>query len=156
MQFKGTVFDLEKLELTYAPPYGSAKDPINMAGFIASNYIRGDARWYHWHDVEKLIKEGEIMIDVRREDEFENGSIEGAVHLSELIYRNKMEEIPEEKPVYLLCQEGFRAYIALRNLLQRDYNVYNLNGGYKTYLIATASQEELKEMAKNPPFRIIF
>ena len=156
MHFKGTVFDLEKLELTYAPPFGSAKDPVNMAGFIASNCVRRDVNCYHWHDVEKLIKEGEYMIDVRRDDEFENGSIEGANHLSELLYRNKMEDIPEDKPIYLVCQEGFRAYITLRNLLQRGYNVHNLNGGYKTYKMATASQEELKEMAKNPPFRIIF
>ena len=67
-----------------------------------------------------------------------------------------MDEVPDDKPVYLFCQEGFRAYIAFRNLIQREYDVFNLNGGYKTYLMSTSSQEELKEMAKNPPFRVIF
>jgi len=156
MHFNGTVFDLEKLELTYAPPYGEAKDPVNMTGFIASNVIRGDVRVYHWQDVKKLIEEGAYMIDVRRDDEYENGTIEGAKHLSELVYRNRMDEIPKDKPVYLLCQEGFRAYITLRNLLQREYDIYNLNGGYKTYIMSSSSQEELKEMAKSPPFRVIF
>ncbi|MCG3215568.1 MAG: FAD-dependent oxidoreductase [Candidatus Heimdallarchaeota archaeon] len=156
MYFEGTVFDLEKLELTYAPPFGSAKDPANMAGFIASNVIRGDFRLYHWYDVKKLIEDGAYMIDVRRDDEFVKGSINGANHLSELVYRSRMEEIPKNEPVYLFCQEGFRAYITSRNLLQREYKVFNLTGGYKTYKMATASQEELKEMAKKPPFRIIF
>ncbi|MCE7749108.1 MAG: hypothetical protein GPJ51_11965 [Candidatus Heimdallarchaeota archaeon] len=68
----------------------------------------------------------------------------------------RLDELPDDKPIYAFCQEGFRAYISQMNLLQRDYDVRNLIGGIKTYIMATATQEELKEMAKNPPYRTIF
>jgi NADPH-dependent 2,4-dienoyl-CoA reductase/sulfur reductase-like enzyme/rhodanese-related sulfurtransferase len=156
IHFGGTVFDLEKLELTYAPPYGSAKDPINMAGFIASNIVKGKVKTYHWHDVDELIKTGEFFMDVRRDDEYEVTTIRNAVHIPELGMRDRLEKLPRDKPIYSFCQEGFRAYISQQNLLQREYDVLNLVGGFKTYVMATATQEELKEMVKNPPFRIIF
>ena len=156
IHFGGTVFDLEKLELTYAPPYGSARDPVNMAGHIAANLVKGKMNPYHWHDVDDLVEKGSFLIDVRRDDEFEIITIKSAIHISEFEMRQRLDELPEDKPIYAFCQEGFRAYISQMNLLQRNYDVRNLIGGIKTYIMATATQEELKEMAKNPPYRIIF
>ncbi|MCE7741462.1 MAG: FAD-dependent oxidoreductase [Candidatus Heimdallarchaeota archaeon] len=156
IHFGGTVFDLEKLELTYAPPFGSARDPVNMAGYIATNIIKQDVKIIHWHDISSIQQNEGLILDVRRDDEFELGTIEGAKHFSEFEIRSRLDEIPKDERICLCCQEGFRAYIVQRNLSQRGYKVCNLVGGYKTYKMATASQEELKEMAKNPPFRIIF
>ena len=156
IHFGGTVFDLEKLELTYAPPFGSARDPVNMAGHIAANMVKGKMKPYHWHDVDELVEKGSFLIDVRRDDEFEISTIKSAIHISEYEMRQRLDELPKDKPIYAFCQEGFRAYISQMNLLQRDYDVRNLIGGIKTYIMATASQEELKEMAKNPQYRIIF
>ncbi len=156
IHFGGTVFDLEKLELTYAPPFGSARDPVNMAGHIAANMVKGKMKPYHWHDVDDLVENSSFLVDVRRDDEFEIITIKSAVHISEFEMRQRIDELPEDKPIYAFCQEGFRAYISQMNLLQRNFDVRNLIGGIKTYIMATASQEELKEMAKNPPYRIIF
>ncbi len=156
IHFGGTVFDLEKLELTYAPPFGSARDPVNMAGHIAANMVKGKMKPYHWHDVDDLVEKGSFLIDVRRDDEFEIITIKGAIHISEFEMRQRLDELPKDKPIYAFCQEGFRAYISQMNLLQRNFDVQNLIGGIKTYIIATATQEELKKMAKNPPYRIIF
>jgi len=156
IHFGGTVFDLEKLELTYAPPYGSARDPVNMAGHIAANMVKGKMNPFHWHDVDDLVEKGSFLVDVRRDDEFEIITIKSAIHVSEFEMRQRLDELPEDKPIYAFCQEGFRAYISLMNLLQRNFDVRNLIGGIKTYIMATASQEELKEMAKNPQYRIIF
>ncbi|MHA1199587.1 MAG: FAD-dependent oxidoreductase [Candidatus Heimdallarchaeaceae archaeon] len=156
IHFSGTVFDLEKLELTYAPPFGSAKDPVNMAGYMATNIIKKDIKIFHWHDISDIQQENGLIFDVRRDDEFELGFIESAKHFPEFEVRERLDEIPKEKKIHLYCEEGFRAYLVQKNLLHRGYDVYNLVGGYKTYKMATASQEELKEMAKNPPFRIIF
>ncbi|MHA1515134.1 MAG: rhodanese-like domain-containing protein [Candidatus Heimdallarchaeaceae archaeon] len=111
---------------------------------------------FHWHDVDDLVEKGSFLVDVRRDDEFEIITIKSAIHVSEFEMRQRLDELPEDKPIYAFCQEGFRAYISLMNLLQRNFDVRNLIGGIKTYIMATASQEELKEMAKNPQYRIIF
>jgi len=147
MSFNGTVFDLEKLELTYAPPYGSAKDPVNMAGFIAANYLRGDNPLWHWYELDTIRSKDGFLVDVRRTNEYEQGAIEGALHLHEQELRENMELLPKDKPIYLYCSEGYRAYIVSRNLVQRGYEVYNLAGGYKIYEKATSTQEELKKKA---------
>ncbi len=145
IRFGGTVFDLEELELTYAPPYGSAKDPVNMAGFVASNVLKGDMPIWHWHDIEK-IKSGKnnFILDVRTADEFNIGTIKGAINISDLELRGRLSEVPKDKNIYVFCQVGFRGYLATRLMKQMGYeNVYNLTGGYKLFEMAQATTEEI-------------
>ncbi|MFX0075109.1 MAG: CoA-disulfide reductase, partial [Candidatus Hermodarchaeota archaeon] len=143
MKFNGTVFDLEEIELTYAPPYGSAKDAVNMVGFVASNVLRGDMPIWHWHDVDKIKGDNGYLIDVRTPGEFQVGTIEGAVNINDLELRKRLDEVPKDKNIYLLCEVGFRAYLASRILTQKGYNVKNLTGGYKLFKTAKATTEEL-------------
>lgn len=146
-----TVHDLEKLELSYAPPYSSAKDPVNIAGFAASNVIKGDCKIFHWDEVAKLDLSKSIIVDVRTPMEFSLGSIEGAVNIPVDDLRNRLNEIPKEKEVYILCQVGLRGYVATRILMQNGYAIVkNLSGGYKTYHLAVAKQsnEDIFEYEK--------
>lgn len=134
IRFGATASDLASLELCYAPPYSSAKDPVNMAGFAIENMRQGKAKNYHWHDVNELSCDGSvIMIDVSTPCEFENGHIPGFrnVPLDEI--RQRLHEIDNKKPVYVTCQIGLRGYIACRILSQNGYECYNLNGGYRLY-----------------------
>jgi len=143
MKFNGTVFDLEELELAYAPPYGSAKDAVNMAGFVASNVLRGDMPIWHWHDLDKIKSDNSYLIDVRTAREFQVGTIDGAVNISDLEIRKRLDEIPKDKNIYLFCEVGFRAYVSSRLLSQKGYNVRNLTGGYKLLKMAKATTEEI-------------
>jgi NADPH-dependent 2,4-dienoyl-CoA reductase/sulfur reductase-like enzyme/peroxiredoxin family protein/TusA-related sulfurtransferase/rhodanese-related sulfurtransferase len=136
-----TVHDLETLELSYAPPYSSAKDPVNMAGYVASNIVKGDHEVIHWDEISTLNKEHSILIDVRTPQEFTMGSIEGAVNIPLDELRTRLQEIPTNKEIILFCQVGLRGYFAYRILIQNGYtNVKNLSGGYKTYLAAMQEQ----------------
>ncbi|MFX1277067.1 MAG: FAD-dependent oxidoreductase [Promethearchaeota archaeon] len=143
IKFGGTVFDLEELELTYAPPYGSAKDPVNMAGFVASNVLRGDHPIWHWNELEEIKKNNSIIIDVRTPEEYQVGTIEGAKNINDLELRDRINEIPKNKHIYVFCEVGFRGYLAARFLMQKGYEVRNLSGGYKLYEIAKATTEEI-------------
>ena len=145
IKFRGTVFDLEELELTYAPPYGSAKDPINMAGFVAANVLRGDHPIWHWEELEQIKQNNSLILDVRTKEEFEVGTIEGAVNINDLELRDRLEEIPKDRNIYTFCQSGWRAYLSTRLLLQKGYKVKNLSGGYKLLEIAQSTTEELAE-----------
>jgi NADPH-dependent 2,4-dienoyl-CoA reductase/sulfur reductase-like enzyme/peroxiredoxin family protein/rhodanese-related sulfurtransferase/TusA-related sulfurtransferase len=129
-----TVMDLEKLELAYAPPYSSAKDPVNMLGFTASNIIKGDVKVFHYHDVPDLDLDQGILVDVRTPEEFALGSITEAINIPLDDLRRRMHELARDKKIYILCQVGLRGYIATRILTQSGYpDVYNLSGGYKLY-----------------------
>jgi NADPH-dependent 2,4-dienoyl-CoA reductase/sulfur reductase-like enzyme/rhodanese-related sulfurtransferase/TusA-related sulfurtransferase len=144
IKLNGNVFDLEELELAYAPPYGSAKDPINMAGYVASNVIKGDMPIWHWNDLEKIKKNNSYILDVRTFEEFMVGSIEGAINISDLELRERINEIPKDKDIYIYCEVGFRGYLATRLLKQNGFeNVYNLTGGYKLFNTARATPQEL-------------
>ncbi|MFX0071245.1 MAG: FAD-dependent oxidoreductase [Candidatus Hermodarchaeota archaeon] len=146
IKFGGTVFDLEELELTYAPPFGSAKDPVNMAGYVASNVIKGDHPIWHWEDLEAIKANNSFFLDVRTPEEFQIGTIENSMNISDLELRDRLNEIPKDKDIYVFCEVGFRGYLATRLLLQSGYNkVYNLSGGYKLLDIARASTKELAE-----------
>ena len=128
-----TVFDLEHLELAYAPPYGSAKDPVNMAGFIASNLLRGDLTFWYAEDFPERVSDG-ILIDVRSSREFEKWSIAGSVNIPLREIRSRLDDIPKNKPVYLYCRVGFRSYLAYRILKQKGFDsVAVLAGGSKTF-----------------------
>ncbi|HBQ64657.1 MAG TPA: pyridine nucleotide-disulfide oxidoreductase [Clostridiales bacterium] len=129
-----TVHDLEKLELAYAPPYSSAKDPVNMAGYVASNILLGDCRNIHWDEIDSLDKDKVAIIDVRTSVEFNMGHIEGAVNIPIEEIRSRTDEIPKDKDIVLYCQIGTRAYFVYRILSQLGFeNIKNLSGGFKTY-----------------------
>jgi NADPH-dependent 2,4-dienoyl-CoA reductase/sulfur reductase-like enzyme/rhodanese-related sulfurtransferase len=136
-----TVYDLEKLELAYAPPYSSAKDPVNMAGFTAANILKGDCRVFHWDEVASIDRDKAVLIDVRTPMEYGMGTIEGAVNIPVDELRDRLDEIPKDKEVYEFCQVGLRGYLAYRILAQNGFNhVKNLSGGYKTYQPAVQKQ----------------
>ncbi|MCG3226316.1 MAG: FAD-dependent oxidoreductase [Candidatus Heimdallarchaeota archaeon] len=142
--FGGTVFDLELLEITYAPPFNNAKTPVNRLGYVASNMLKGDFDYWHWEEAEKIIEKNAYLLDVRREDEYVRGTIGNAVHINDLDLRKRIDEIPKDKEIYIFCEEGYRAYIAQRHLAQKGYKVKNLVGGYIFYKMSKATKEELK------------
>lgn len=134
---KGTVYDLEELELCYAPPYSSAKDPVNMLGFTASNILRGDVKVYY---AEELLDDngerkddGRQLVDVSTPDEVLMGTIKGSKNIPLDLLRERLSELDKEKPVYVFCRVGLRGYIASRILSQHGFEVYNLSGGFKTF-----------------------
>jgi len=127
-----TVSDLQNLELTYAPPYGSAKDPVNYAGFVSCNYLNGDMRICHFDDI-KNKSDNQVVLDVRTLKEFENGSIPGSIHIPLNFLRERLDELPADKEILVTCQAGLRGYIACRILSQKSFRCKNLSGGYKTY-----------------------
>jgi len=130
------VKDLTELELAYAPPYSSAKDPVNMLGFVAENILEGKVKTASWHEVSKL-SETHHIVDVRTSAEFNTGAIEGAVHFPLDELRDNIERIPRDKPLLVYCAAGLRGYIACRILTQNGFAALNLGGGYKTYKLAT-------------------
>jgi len=136
IQLGGTVLDLEETELCYAPQFGGAKDPVNFAGMIASNALRGDLPLADW---DQLGTDGALLLDVRDPDEFEKGHIPGALNLPLNELRARMGELPREREISTYCGVGQRAYYATRILLQNGYRVKNLAGGIKTYQHRAAS-----------------
>ena len=129
----GTVYDLQDLELCYAPPYSAAKDPVNMLGFTAANLLNGDMKDFYCEDLAGLDLDKVFLLDCRTPAEFAMGTIPGAVNIPLDELRNRLEELPKDKPVYEFCQVGLRGYIAYRILTQHGFEVYNLSGGYKSY-----------------------
>lgn len=134
----GTVYDLMETEHAYAPPFSSAKDPIAIAGYVASNLISGAMPAISWRQL-AARKDEVILIDTRTADEFSFGSISGAINIPLDEMRGRLSEIPTDKPVVLFCAVGLRGYLAQRILMGRGYqNTLNLIGGYKTYSTAIA------------------
>lgn len=134
IRFGGKVTDLAELELCYAPPYGSAKDPVNMAGFVAENIISGKVKQFFWNEVEQLPYDGSVtLLDVRTETERAIGHINGFVHIPLDSLRENLSKIPKDKPVYVHCHSGLRSYIACRILTGNGYDCYNLAGGWRLY-----------------------
>jgi len=141
IRYGGTVDDLAEMEHAYAPPYSSSKDPINTLGFVAENIMAGLTRIAHWYDVDGLLEEGVCLLDVRSKEEFDDGSIKGAVNIPIDEIRDRMEEIPQDCPILIFCWVGLRGYLAERILRQHGFeNLRNLSGGYKTYQLATLKQ----------------
>ncbi|WP_017301588.1 FAD-dependent oxidoreductase [Nodosilinea nodulosa] len=131
LQTGTTVFDLEEAELCYAPQFGAAKDPVNMAGMIAANALRGDAPLVHWQHLADF--NGGLLLDVRNADEFEAGHVEGAVNIPLSQMRDRLPELNPEQDIWVYCQVGQRGYYATRALRLNGFNAYNLSGGFKTY-----------------------
>ncbi len=128
-----TIFDLPDVELAYAPPYSSAKDPVNMAGYTASNIANGLVETVQWHEINEILQNGGLLIDVREPIEREMGSIEGSINIPLGQLRNRLSELPKDQTIYLTCQVGLRGYQAARILMQYGFKVKNLDGGIKTY-----------------------
>ncbi|MEG1886967.1 MAG: FAD-dependent oxidoreductase, partial [Oscillospiraceae bacterium] len=134
IRFNAGVSELAELELCYAPPFGSAKDPVNMVGFVAENVISGKLNQFFWHDVENLPRDGSVtLLDVRTTTEVSRGQIDGFRHIPLDALRGRIDEIPKNKPVYIHCHSGLRSYIACRMLSGYGYECYNLAGGYRLY-----------------------
>jgi NADPH-dependent 2,4-dienoyl-CoA reductase/sulfur reductase-like enzyme/peroxiredoxin family protein/rhodanese-related sulfurtransferase/TusA-related sulfurtransferase len=136
-----TVFDLSELELAYAPPYGSAKDPVNYAGFVASNAIMGDVGLCSVEDILNL-SENQVILDVRTPLEVEAGTVPGAINIPVDDLRKRMQELPKNKEILVTCQVGQRGYIACRILTQSGFRCRNLSGGYKTYSTFVSANRE--------------
>ncbi|MFO8112953.1 MAG: FAD-dependent oxidoreductase [Desulfosalsimonadaceae bacterium] len=135
---KMTVFDLQNLELAYAPPYGSAKDPVNIAGYVASNILKDDVENIHIHELKSLDPDTYVLLDVRSKIELKiSGQIEGALHIHIDDLRERLEELDREKIYITYCAVGYRAYLAYRLLTQSGFKAKNLSGGYETYMMAS-------------------
>ena len=130
-----TVNDLEELELAYAPPFGSAKDPVNIAGFVAANILKGDVENILWKDFALPDSADAVIIDLRNEDELEEaGKISGSLHIPLDKLRARLADLDKEKTYVLYCAIGLRGYIGYRIMRQNGFKVKNLAGGYKTFL----------------------
>ena len=126
--------DLAELELSYAPPYGSAKDPVNMCGFMIENIRAGIVKQFHWDEVAALPRDGSVtLLDVRNPGEYEAGHIDGAINIALDGMREHLGELDKSKPVYVNCFSGMRSYIACRILAGNGFDVYNLSGGWRFY-----------------------
>ncbi|RLS75938.1 MAG: CoA-disulfide reductase [Planctomycetota bacterium] len=138
-----TVFDLEEMELCYAPQFGSAKDPVNMAGFVAAGLVRGD---HPQADMTTALDgppdDGTILLDVRTPQEFSEGHLPRAQNIPLDDLRNRLAELPRDRRILAYCQVGMRGYIATRILLQKGFDVANLGGGYKTSLLLRAARPQ--------------
>ncbi|PIE97781.1 MAG: CoA-disulfide reductase [Treponema sp.] len=146
---EGTVYDLAEFEHAYAPPFSSAKDPVNMIGFVAENERDGLTKTVTWKDVEAYKEKGAFFLDVRTEEEFELGAIEGAVNIPNTEIRKRLNEIPKNKPVFINCGMGLRGYLAERILRQNGYSdTVNLTGGYKSYEFAHQEKDFLAHPEK--------
>ena len=126
--------DLAELELSYAPPYGSAKDPVNMCGFMIENIRAGIVKQFHWDQVAALPRDGSVtLLDVRNPGEYARGHIDGAVNIALDGIRGHLDELDKSKPVYVNCFSGMRSYIACRILSGNGFDCYNLSGGWRFY-----------------------
>ncbi|WP_046226489.1 FAD-dependent oxidoreductase [Paenibacillus dauci] len=142
IRLNGTIHDLTELELSYAPPYSSAKDPVNMAGYAAQNIVNGHVQTFTFADIPSRHSEHSLLVDVRTDIEHQNGHIPGSISIPVDELRSRLDELDTAKEIWVYCQVGLRGYTAARILAQHGYQVKNLSGGYKTY----------KLMHPAPPF----
>lgn len=127
-----TAYDLEEVELCYAPQYGSAKDPVNMAGFVAASVLRGDQPVVHMADLLKISAANQdMLLDVRTESEFARGHLPQALNIPLEVLRDRLSELPRDRRIIAYCQVGQRGYMATRLLQDKGYDVANLSGGYR-------------------------
>jgi len=143
-----TVFDLQELELAYAPPYGSGKDAVNMAGFVASNILEGTMEVVHWNQLD----EADYILDVRSARESKRDNVPSSINIPVDELRNKLNELPKDTVINVFCAVGIRSYIACRILVQNGFIARNISGGYITYcsyrckeVLDSPSARQLKE-----------
>ena len=131
-----TAADLEQLDLAYAPPYSSAKDPVNMAGFAIENLRGGLVEQFHWDQVAALPRDGSVtLLDTRTAAEYAGGHIPGAINIPLDELRERLGELERERPVYVNCYSGLRSYLACRILSGSGFRCFNLSGGYRFYAL---------------------
>ncbi|MDY2960040.1 MAG: FAD-dependent oxidoreductase [Hornefia sp.] len=125
---------LKDLDLAYAPPYSSAKDPVNIAGFMIENISTGKVKQFRYDEVQKLCQRDDVtLLDTRTKKEVSGGSIEGFRNIPVDRLRDRLQELPKDKPVYVICQSGVRSYLACRMLTEHGFDAYNFTGGYRFY-----------------------
>ncbi len=150
IKLKKTIFDLMLVEHTYAPPFSSAKDPISIAGYVANNIFHHKMPIVTWREIVTANPEEVCIVDVRTKEEYEMGNITGAINIPVDELRLRLDEIPQDKKIIVHCAIGLRGYLALKILKQHGFDhVYNLSGGYKTYIAATTNFEN----RENPIFK---
>jgi NADPH-dependent 2,4-dienoyl-CoA reductase/sulfur reductase-like enzyme/peroxiredoxin family protein/rhodanese-related sulfurtransferase/TusA-related sulfurtransferase len=149
IRFGATAYDLAKLELCYSPPYSSAKDPVNIAGFVIENLLTGKVKNFHWHDLDRLDPQTVTLLDVRTEPEFTLGAIPSFINIPLDQLRPRLAELDKEKPVYVMCQVGQRGYMASRILTQEGFEVYNLSGGYSLWSAIQAGQAKVIRISES-------
>ncbi|NLB91243.1 MAG: FAD-dependent oxidoreductase, partial [Clostridiales bacterium] len=138
------VTDLSKLNLAYAPPFGSGKDPINMVGYVAENIIAGRVKQAFWNELDVIQRDGSaLLLDVRTDEEAQQGMIPGAIHIPFDELREQCEKLPKDKKIYIYCFSGVRSYSAVRYLEEMGYSAYNISGGWSAFEKMAA--EKLKE-----------
>lgn len=140
-----TIFDLPDIEVCYAPPYNSAKDPVNMLGYYASNIAEGKVKTIQWNEVNDIDLNKSIILDVRDDFELVTGGIENSVNIPLGQLRDRINELPKDKTIYTTCQVGIRGYIASRILEQNGFDSYNIDGGVKTYLSVKRAKHAVKK-----------
>lgn len=134
-----TMQQISELELCYAPPFGSAKDPVNLAGMAAQNVLVGDVRLAHWDEFKHGVPDGTFLLDVRSDEERKAGAIPGSAHIPLPQLRARIGELPKDQEIVVSCQSGQRSYFACRMLSQRGFRVRNLAGSYRTWKAAQAA-----------------
>jgi rhodanese-related sulfurtransferase len=137
-----TVHDLAELELAYAPPYGSAKDPVNLAGMVAQNVLSGDVAIAQWNEVAALDPGTTLLLDIRRPDERVRGFIPGSTHIPLDELRERLSELPRDREIIAYCQSGQRSYNAARILSQNGFRVRNLTGAFRTWKAADMERQD--------------
>ncbi len=149
IKFKGKVTDLKDLELSYAPPFNSAKSPANMLGFVAENMLSGKEDMITWKEVDTLMDSNHFLLDVREDIEWEKGHVNEANHIPVNALRERLDEIPKDKEVLVYCQVGVRGHIASRILKQNGIKVKNITGGYKTFIASKFDRNQNISNKKN-------
>jgi CoA-disulfide reductase len=149
------VTDLKDLELSYAPPFSSAKDPVNMLGFISENIINGLVDTVQWHEINDLVENGAFIIDARDEVEVSLSTIPGTVNIPFPQIRSRLAEIPKNQKIFVFCQSGIRAYNVVRILRQNGFEAYNLDGAYKTYQFIYEPESIIKEQELDDSGRMV-
>ena len=140
----GTIYDLEEFEHAYAPPYSSAKDPVNMAGFAAENILHGKLNVFYWNEFGK-INQADLLVDVRTKEEYNNGNIPGSINIPVDEIRERLPELNTDRNIFIYCEAGLRGYIAQRILKQNGFDhVLNLSGGYKLWMAGNNETELLQ------------
>lgn len=141
-----TAIELKNLDLSYAPPYSSAKDPVNMAGFMIENIAQNKLQQFFWGEVEELPRDGSVtLLDARTPEEYALGKMDGFINIPLDELRDRLVEIPLGKDVYVVCQSGLRSYLACRILMQNGYRCHNFSGGYRLYETIYRDQNAAKQ-----------
>lgn len=145
-----TVYDLQEIEHAYAPPYSSAKHPVNIAGYVGQNVLENVLQTIHWNELQTLDKNEAVIVDVRSSNEFSMGHLDGAINIPVSEMRGRLSEISKDKKVILYCAVGYNGYLASQILKGNGYtNIYNLSGGYKLYTSVSPAKFEVKKDFEN-------